>query len=74
MNRREAIAALMSLPAATRITQATIEPSDAIIIECERVLNPEEMTNIQAQVQRIWPDRKVVVLAYGLKMKIAKTL
>lgn len=74
MNRREAIAALMSLPATATITQATVEPSDSIILECEGHMSSETAERIRKHIEQIWPGRKVVVLCDGLKIRIAKNI
>lgn len=71
MNRREALAALMSLPAATRISVADLKPTDVIVIECEVSLSDEAASRIKSFAKGIWPEHKCVVLTDGLKLKVA---
>lgn len=73
MNRREAIAALMGLPAATRITRAAVTPTDVIVIESDGTLTEEGVVNIHRAIKAVWPDNRVAVLDGGLKLKIAET-
>lgn len=70
MDRREALAALMSLPAATRISVANLKPTDAIVIECEGALSDDMAERIRLVAKEIWPDHKCVVLVDGLKLKV----
>ena len=70
MNRREAITALMSLPAATRISVADLKPDDVIVIETDSHLRADEVERIRATLERVWPGRKAAVLSGGLKLKV----
>lgn len=72
MNRRDAIAALVSLPAATRITTAPVKPTDVIVIECEGPMSMETAERIKTYIQPIWPGQKIVVLSDGLKLKVVE--
>lgn len=71
MNRREAIAALVSLPEVARIATVPANSDDVIVVECDGLLSQEGAANVKAQIQRIWPDRKVVVLSGELRIKVA---
>ncbi len=71
MNRREALAALVALPATTRISVAQLKPEDVIVIECDRHLSHAEMEKIQTQLSHVWLGHKVVILDADLKLKIA---
>ena len=70
MNRREAIAALTSLPAVARLSVAKLEPDDVIVIESDQGLDLDEIRNIEEALQRVWPGRKIVVLGDALRMKV----
>lgn len=70
MDRREALAALMSLPAATRISVANLKPTDVIVIECEGSLSDEVMSRIKSLAKGVWPDHKCVVQTDGVKLKV----
>jgi hypothetical protein len=72
VDRDEAIAALVSLPATTRISVAAIQPSDVIVIECDERLSMETMNNIKALVGTVWPANKAIVIDKGLRLKIAE--
>lgn len=70
MNRRDAIAALVALPAVTRLSAARLKTDDVIVVETEAHLSHEELARITAQLTRVWPDRKIVVLDGGLTLKV----
>jgi hypothetical protein len=72
MDRHEAIAALVSLPATTRISVAAIQPSDVIVIECDERLSMDAMDRIKTLVGRAFPNNKAIVFDKGLRLKIAE--
>lgn len=72
MNRREAIAALISLPEVARISAAPVKPKDVIVIECPGYLSSEAMAHIEQAIRQIWPDNKCVVLDASLKLKVVE--
>lgn len=72
MNRREAIAALMALPATPTITRANVQPDDVIVIECPGRIPMEAAERIQKVAEQAWPGRKVLVLSDGLTVKIVR--
>lgn len=72
MNRREAISALMSLPATAVITQARVEAEDTIVVECQEYLSNEMAGRIKAAMESVWPGRKVAILDNGMKLKIVR--
>lgn len=72
MNRREAIAALMALPASATLTRAEVKADDVIVVESTQFLNDDEMQTIHRQIQIAFPGRRVVVLDHGLTLKIAR--
>ncbi len=71
MNRREALAALVSLPATTRISVAQLKPEDVVVIECDECISQDTAERIKRHLKQIWPNHQVVVLGDGLKLKIA---
>lgn len=71
MNRREAIAALTALPATARLSVAKVSPDEVIVLECDDHLMQETADRIRYHMQQIWPDRKVVVLDKGMRLKLA---
>lgn len=72
MNRREAIRAVMALPAVASISVAQLKPDDVIVIECDQIASDHSKTYISETMQRIWPGRKVVVLDKGLNLKVVR--
>lgn len=72
MNRREALAALMPLPAAVRISVAKLKPNDVIVVECDEYLTAETAARIRQHLHEfVWPDHKIVVCEKGMHIKIA---
>lgn len=72
MNRREAMAALMALPATARISAAQVKPSDVIVVEIEGAISQERADIIKHKIEAVWPGRKVLVVSEGLKIKIVE--
>jgi hypothetical protein len=70
MNRREAIAALVSLPEIARIAAAPVGPTDVIVVECEGHLSCDAAARIKATVEAVWPGRKVVVCEGRVRIKV----
>lgn len=70
MDRRDAIKALVSLPAVARISVAELKPDDVLVVECDNLLSREHAEHIEEHMGRIWPGRKVVVFDGGLRLKI----
>jgi hypothetical protein len=70
MNRRDAIAALVSLPALTRITSGPVASTDVIVVECALPLTLTERERIRATLADVWPGRRVVVLSNGMTLKV----
>lgn len=70
MNRREAIAALVSLPEITRISAAPVKPGDVIVVECDATMSDETAERIKAMLEQIWPAQRCIVLSDGLKLKV----
>lgn len=74
MNRREALQALVALPAVKSVAVADVKPTDVIVIESTDLLSKEHMERIRSEVTTIWPKNKVLVLSHELHMTIAKDL
>lgn len=72
MNRREAIAALTSLPALKSLSVASLQPKDVIVAECEGPLRAETADYIRHYLSQIWPDNQIVVLEGGIRLKVMK--
>jgi hypothetical protein len=72
MNRRDAMKALMALPATATITRAAVKPSDVIVIECDQFLSSDICDHIEKQMAIAFPGQKCVVLDRSLRMKIVE--
>lgn len=70
MNRRDALAALVALPAITRIATAPVAPTDVIVVEVEEILSQEAAARIKCTLGEVWPGRQVVVLSKGMTLKV----
>ena len=70
MERREALAALMALPAATRITSVPADSNDVIVVECAEYILDEQKARLRDQLQQVWPNRKIVILGKSLTLKL----
>lgn len=70
MNRREAIAALTSLPGLARISRADVKPSDVLVVEVDGHVTEGHAAYIQEMLAQIWPGQKVLVLGSGMHLKV----
>lgn len=73
MNRREALAALATLPGVTSIQRARLMPTDVIVIERSpacREWTPEQVASFREQWLRQWPEQLVMVLPPGCSLKV----
>jgi hypothetical protein len=70
MNRREALQALVSLPAVARISVAELKPDDVLVIECEGRVSAEQANRIKETLGQVWPGRKAVVFDEGMRLRI----
>jgi hypothetical protein len=70
VNRREAIAALVSLPEITRISTAPVKADDVIVVECDQHPTMEQVNQIRSILESIWPGRKCLVLSKGFTLKV----
>lgn len=70
MNRREALAALVSLPEISRISTAPVKPDDVIVVESDHALTRDTIDRLTAIMESVWPGRKCIVLSEGLKLKV----
>lgn len=70
MDRREALKALVSLPAVARISVAELKPDDVLVVECDGQMSYETIQNIKATMGEIWPGRKIAFFTGGLRLKI----
>lgn len=72
MNRRQAIAALMSLPATAVISEARVRANDVIVCELEELATDDTVARIADRLRQVWPDNKVLVLHKGVRLRIAR--
>ena len=71
MNRREAIAALVSLPQVAKISTVPEASKDVIVVECDVLLTNEMCILIKHRLSEVWPNREIVVLEQGIRIKVA---
>jgi hypothetical protein len=72
MNRREAIAALTSLPGLTSVQVADIKPNDVLVFEVETHLSAQTIQRIKDFAGELWPGHRVAVLDAGMKLKVMR--
>jgi hypothetical protein len=72
MNRREALATLMALPAVKSISVASLQPEDVIVVECDGVLSEHAIATLKTGLSRIWPNRQIVVFDCGWRMRVVR--
>jgi hypothetical protein len=70
MNRRDAIKALMALPATARVSTIDLHADDAIVIECDEAIRPEQAERMKRTLETVWPGRKCVVLGPGVRLRV----
>jgi hypothetical protein len=71
MNRREALAALVSMPEIARISKAAVAPTDVIVVEVPGKISMEHAKNLMDQLQQIWPEpQRIVILEDGITIKV----
>jgi hypothetical protein len=71
MNRREALAALMSLPQVARISVADLKPDDVLVFECESPVSQDTAERIKSYAQEVFPGRKCIVVS-DMTLKVMK--
>lgn len=69
MNRREALAALISMPQIARIERADIKPDDVIVVECEGRVSLVQKEYMRDTLGKVWPGRRIVVCEAGIRIK-----
>lgn len=72
MNRRDALKALVALPAVASVSVADVRPEDVVVIESDLMVSDASRRNIETLVRQAFPDRRCVVLDGGLHMRIAR--
>jgi hypothetical protein len=70
VNRRDALAALVSLPALTRITSGPVAPTDVIVAEYARPLSLRQKEAIRVTLQDVWPGRRIVICDADIRIKV----
>jgi hypothetical protein len=73
MNRREALAALVSIPAVASVSVANISPSDVVVIECDEHVSDKQALLFRSYLEAAFPNNKSLVLA-GCRLKVVKGL
>ena len=69
MNRRDAIAALTSLPIAA-VGRLEVRPESVIVVEAEGKLSAEAHARLLATVRAVWPNQRVIVCDQGIRLRV----
>lgn len=72
MNRREALAALTSLPMLKGVEVASLKPGDVIIAEVPGAISIQTAERLKAELTRVWPDTEIVVCGDGMRLKVMR--
>jgi len=75
MNRRELLRAIVATPALQSVKSievADVKPNDVIVVECDSILSGDAKRNICDSLSQVWPDRKIVLLHSGLRLKVMR--
>ncbi len=72
MTRREALAALVALPEATRISVARLTPTDVLVLEVPGPISIETAERIKASMLKVCPEQKCIVLSDGVHLKVLR--
>ena len=70
MNRRRMLSSLLAAPYLASIRRAEVKPDDVIVIELNDRVSADVRKGIYDTIQRIWPDRKAVILDPSMKLRI----
>jgi hypothetical protein len=70
VNRRQALAALSAVPGLVRIS---LQPTDTIVIEVDRIISAEQVETIKTIVDRVWTNQKCLVLERGVSFKVVRS-
>lgn len=70
MNRRQAIAALVSLPEVARISAAPVGLTDVLVVETDTHITLDAAKRITEVMQQVWPGRRVLIFDKGVTLKI----
>jgi len=73
VNRRELFGALAGLPFVKTVEIARLQADDVVVIESDDYISEQGRQNIKAACAQVFgPDRKVVVMDRGLRLKVVK--
>jgi hypothetical protein len=72
LTRRQALAALTSLPGVGGLARADVKPTSVIVVELERPATPELIATITDQLHKVWPNNRVIVCAEGVHLRIVE--
>ncbi len=72
MNRRDAMKALMGLPALSAISVAQVSQGDVIVLETDSYMSQSHKAECGHKLKEIWPGCRAIVLDGGMKLKVVK--
>jgi hypothetical protein len=73
MNRRQALATLMAMPAIQSVVRAEVKPEDVIVVECSDLLTSKHKKDMAARLRLVWPNNKIVIFDRGLTLKVVRS-
>lgn len=62
-----------SLPEVKQIEVARLTPTDVVVVEVQGHLSAEATARMQATLQPLWPENKILVLEDGARLKVASS-
>jgi hypothetical protein len=71
MNRREALAALVGMPALTRLSSVgAIASGDVIVAELDNHISSDDVRDLKNHLQMIWPNNQVLICGPNVRLKV----
>ena len=61
----------MTLPIKS-IEVVNVAPADVIVIETDDILTQHETSEIKSHLSQVWPNRQIVVLSRGFRMRVMR--
>jgi len=70
VNRRDAVKALMGLPAVASLSMASFKPTDVVVVEFDEWLPSANKLRAYKSLQEVWPNNRIIILDGGSKLKV----
>lgn len=72
MTKSDAIAEIMELPEAPKVSVVRVEPGDVICLEFPGPISEETAQRIKKYAEQLWPNNRLAVVGYGGTFKVMK--